>query len=247
MRTSEQTDKLDEALAAPPPIMEMSADISALAKVLPKAQADMGEVFKTANNPAFRSKYADLAAVVEAVLPALNKHGIALLQPVAFDGTLVHVGTVLLHESGQWVRCTHSIPLSKRDAHGIGSATTYGRRQGLQAMSGVAPVDDDANAAVTREPVREPPKATPKDEPKAAPTLTLAERANRLEAAMRSHVGDAAKVQKAYDLGAGLCAELDDKDPERLAELNDLLVMLLATPEMDPFSGGGEGEKYRGD
>jgi len=128
-------------------IMETSDDITAIAKVLPKAQADMGEVFKTANNPAFKSKYADLAAVVEAVVPALNKHGITLLQPISFDGDLVHVGTVLLHESGQWIRCVHSIPLSKRDAHGIGSATTYGRRQGLSAMAGVAPEDDDGNAA----------------------------------------------------------------------------------------------------
>lgn len=133
-------------------IMEMSDQIEALAKVLHKAQAAMGEVFKNANNPAFRSKYADLAAVVEAVVPALNQHGITLLQPVAFDGDRVKVGTVLLHESGQWVRCTMSVPLTKKDAHGVGSATTYGRRFGLQAMSGVAPIDDDGNAAAQPRP-----------------------------------------------------------------------------------------------
>jgi len=79
-------------------------------------------------------------------------------------------------------------------------------------------------------------KTTPKAEPKVSkpPTPpTLAERANRLEAAMRSQVGYAAKVQKAFDLGAGLCAELDDKDPERLAELNALLKMLLAAPDAE--------------
>lgn len=136
-----------DSTPAPVSIMEMSAEIGEIAKALPKAQAAMGDVFKNANNPAFRSKYADLAAVIEAVLPALNKAGISLLQPVSFDGTSVMVGTMLLHESGQWVRCTLGLPISKRDAHGIGSAITYGKRYGLQSMSGVAPEDDDGNAA----------------------------------------------------------------------------------------------------
>lgn len=141
----------DEAPAPPVvSIMETSAEIGEIAKALPKAQAAMGEVFKTAMNPAFRSKYADLASVIEAVVPALNANGITLLQPASFDGSSVSVATMLLHESGQWVRCTLAMPLAKRDAHGIGSATTYSRRYGLQAMSGVAPEDDDGNGAVAR-------------------------------------------------------------------------------------------------
>jgi hypothetical protein len=197
------------------PIMETSEDISAIAKVLPKAQADMGEVFKTANNPAFRSKYADLSAVIEAVVPALNKHGISLLQPVAFDGEMVHVGTVLLHESGQWIRCTHSLPLAKRDAHGIGSATTYGRRQGLQAMSGVAPLDDDGNAATASGP-RE--KATPQETPKPP---TLSERADRFVTTLRG-LPTPAERERAYKLASKLLADLDASDPERLVEINGL-------------------------
>lgn len=130
------------------PLIETSHNISELAKVLPQAQASMGDVFKNANNPAFRSKYADLAAVVEAVMPALNQHGIALLQPASgLVGDVVKVTTMLLHESGQWVRCTTSVAVTKKDAHGVGSAITYGRRFGLQSMSGVAPTDDDGNAA----------------------------------------------------------------------------------------------------
>lgn len=129
------------------PIIEMSPDMSEIAKVLPKAQTEMGDVIKNASNPAFRSKYADLGAVIEATVPALNKHGIMVLQPTAFDGEMVRVGTMFLHESGQWIRCTLSIPPSKRDAHGIGSASTYGRRYSLLAMTGAAPEDDDANAA----------------------------------------------------------------------------------------------------
>jgi hypothetical protein len=192
--------------------METSDDITAIAKVLPKAQADMGEVFKTANNPAFKSKYADLAAVVEAVVPALNKHGITLLQPISFDGDLVHVGTVLLHESGQWIRCVHSIPLSKRDAHGIGSATTYGRRQGLSAMAGVAPEDDDGNAASAKQPANESKPAKPP---------TLAERAARLTATLQA-VKTKADLERAYSLASALRAELDDKEPDILADLDRL-------------------------
>ena len=197
--------------------METSDDITAIAKVLPKAQADMGEVFKTANNPAFKSKYADLAAVVEAVVPALNKHGITLLQPISFDGDLVHVGTVLLHESGQWIRCVHSIPLSKRDAHGIGSATTYGRRQGLSAMAGVAPEDDDGNAASAKQPANESKPAKPP---------TLAERAGRLTATLQA-VKTKADLERAYSLASALRAELDDKEPDILADLDRLFAARL--------------------
>lgn len=198
------------------PIIEMSDDISALAKVLPKAQSAMGEVFKNANNPAFKSKYADLAAVVEAVLPALNASGIALLQPSAYDnGTgIVHVATMLMHESGQWMRCTLAMPLSKRDAHGVGSAVTYGRRFGLQAMSGVAPTDDDGNEAAKPQQERaEAKRADPKPP-------TLAERADRLETTLKNVKPE--EIDKAWELGAALLALLSVEMPDRLAELTTL-------------------------
>jgi hypothetical protein len=127
---------------------ETSTDIAEFAKAFPKAQAAMGDVLKKATNPAFRSKYADLAAVVEAVIPALNESGFSVLQPPATtrDGT-VRIMTMILHESGQWMRCTLALKPTKADPQGVGSAITYGRRYGLQAMTGVAPEDDDGNAA----------------------------------------------------------------------------------------------------
>lgn len=205
---------MSEALSsAPALIMEMSDQIDAIAKVLPKAQASMGAVFKNANNPAFRSKYADLAAVIEAVVPTLNEHGVSLLQPATFDGELVRVATMLLHESGQWVRCTLAAPLAKRDAQGIGSACTYLRRYGLQAMSGVAPEDDDGHAASQRPPP-EPRRADP------APP-TLADRADRLEATLKA-VKSVSELDKAFNLASALCAELSDKAPDRLADLERL-------------------------
>jgi hypothetical protein len=64
----------------------------------------------------------------------------------------------------------------------------------------------------------------------------LAERANRLESAMRAKAGQPEAVQKVFDQGASLCAELDQKSPERLAELETLLKMLLAVPEAVPMA-----------
>lgn len=206
----------------PTAIMEMSEGIDLIAKALPKAQAAMGEVFKNANNPAFKTKYADLAAVIEAVLPALNANGISLLQPAGFDGERVKVGTMLLHESGQWVRCAISFPLAKRDAHGIGSAITYGRRYGLQAMSGVAQMEDDGNAAAGKTPLADAPaKQLPEPKRAEAKPPSLAERADRLEAKIKA-VSSVTDLDKVFTLAAALCAELSVDDPKRLREIEDL-------------------------
>jgi hypothetical protein len=92
--------------------------------------------------------------------------------------------------------------------------------------------DNDADA-VTHEVA---PKADPPKSPAKPAAPTLAERANRLESAMRAKAGDPDAVQKVYDLGAGLCAELDAKDPDRLAELEALLSLLLVVPEPDAMA-----------
>jgi len=84
--------------------------------------------------------------------------------------------------------------------------------------------DDKPKASVETNP---PPQFNPK--PPATPTL--AERANKLESAMRAKVGNPDAVQRVYDVNAALCAELDAKAPERLAELEALLKMLLVVPE----------------
>lgn len=148
------------------PLWERSPDIAAFAKAWPKCQADMGAVLKDKTNPAFRSKYADLGAVIDAVLPALNKSGFGLSQFPAFDPETkcVICRTEIMHESGEWKAAVLHVPVTKVDAQGIGSAITYGRRYGLQAFTGVAPEDDDGNGAVgqsaprsfTREPAPPP-------------------------------------------------------------------------------------------
>ncbi|MFN3858160.1 MAG: ERF family protein [Caulobacter sp.] len=117
------------------------------AKAFVAAQAATDAVKKASTNPAFRSKYADLSGVVEAVVPALNTNKIGVMQFPAFDGELVHVTTLFLHESGASIRGTLSLKPSKLDPQGVGSAITYGRRYSLLAMSGAAPEDDDGNEA----------------------------------------------------------------------------------------------------
>lgn len=140
----------DETLISPAALWERSPDIAAFAKAWPKCQADMGAVLKDKTNPAFRSKYADLGAVIDAVLPALNKHGFGVSQFPAYDpdSRCVICRTEIMHESGEWKSAVLHVPVTKPDAQGIGSAITYGRRYGLQAFTGVAPEDDDGNAAV---------------------------------------------------------------------------------------------------
>jgi hypothetical protein len=124
-----------------------SAERSALAKAMAKAQGDLGPVLKDKTNPAFKSKYADLGAVLEAILPALNRAGLSLIQSPSYDGSLVGVTSVLLHESGEWMEATLHMKPVKMDPQGIGSCITYARRYAALAIAGAAPEDDDGNAA----------------------------------------------------------------------------------------------------
>jgi hypothetical protein len=127
-----------------------------IATALAKAQANMGKALKQANNPHFRSKYADLGNVMDACLPALNEAGIALIQPIGSDENGHYVETVLIHgESGENIQCRVPLILGKNDMQGFGSAVTYARRYGLMAMAGIAPEDDDGNAASAAAPKRE--------------------------------------------------------------------------------------------
>ncbi len=116
----------------------------------------MGKALKQANNPHFRSKYADLGNVMDACLPALNEAGIALIQPTGTDEHGSFVETILIHgESGEQLACRVPLILGKNDMQGFGSAVTYARRYGLMAMAGIAPEDDDGNAASAAAPKRE--------------------------------------------------------------------------------------------
>ena len=131
-------------------------DKKALFAALAKAQAAMGKAQKNAKNPHFRSTYADLGAVMDACMPALIDNGFCLFQPIGSDEHGAYVETILAHSSGESISCRVPLIVGKNDMQGFGSAVTYARRYGLMAMAGIAPEDDDGNAAAKAPPPAKP-------------------------------------------------------------------------------------------
>jgi hypothetical protein len=119
-----------------------------IASAFVKAQKGFAPALKSSTNPHFKSRYADLSACVEAVIDSLNDNGIGLIQRTSEDSTGVTVETVFIHESGEMLECGKlHVPAAKQDPQGYGSALTYARRYALMAACGIAPEDDDGNAA----------------------------------------------------------------------------------------------------
>lgn len=145
----------------------MSESIKYLAPAMLAAQQSLENPEKNAKNPHFGNRYADLGASMAAALKAYHKQGISITQvfaPAAV-GT-VALTTLLMHKSGEWIGGTCTIPLDRDNAQGYGSAATYARRYGIQAITGmVAEDDDDGNGACAgeeEEPEERPRKAAKK-------------------------------------------------------------------------------------
>lgn len=123
--------------------MYQSEQINELAKSLAAAQAELDPAKKNAQNPHLKNRYADLAAVWEAVREVLPKFGLSIVQTMLpLDGK-AGVRTTLMHTSGQWIAGECVLPVPKQDPQGYGSAITYARRYSLSAMIGVVSEDDD--------------------------------------------------------------------------------------------------------
>lgn len=126
----------------------MSDSIANVAKALVAAQKEMGNAVKDSKNPFFKSSYADLNAVREAVLPACNNNGISVLQPTIYVDGRKFVQTILLHESGEFISgVTEILSVKELDAQAQGSGVSYARRYGLQSIANVGSEDDDGNSA----------------------------------------------------------------------------------------------------
>jgi hypothetical protein len=120
---------------------------------LAAAQSEMGTVKKGSVNSGFKSKYADLADVVATVSPALNAQGIAFFHVPASQGDQWVMRTVLAHgATDTQVSCDVPLIIGKNDMQGYKSASTYAKRIGLESLTGVAPEDDDGNAAAKAAP-----------------------------------------------------------------------------------------------
>jgi len=150
-------------------MISKSEQISNLASALLKAQEDIGVALKTATNPYFKSSYADLRVVIDAVKEPLNKHGISFLQAVdkANGEDLPVIDTILLHESGQYLSTRTPVFCAKpNDPQAFGSGITYSKRYALQALLGLPTEDDDGNAATDRNASKEKPQVKPEDDVK---------------------------------------------------------------------------------
>lgn len=128
--------------------MKTSETINEIAAALAKAQSEMKNAIASADNPFFKSKYADLGIVRDAVTPALTKNGIAVVHTTEIgDGCLI-VCTRLIHTSGQWLESQYPITADTNKPQAMGSSYTYARRYSLSAISGISSEkDDDGNEA----------------------------------------------------------------------------------------------------
>ena len=124
-----------------------SDTIDKLATALSKAQSEMKGAAKKTINPFFKAGYADLHTVIESSFPSLTKYGLSVVQGNESKPGEFFVTTMLLHESGQWIKSKLKMPIEKATAQSVGSVITYGRRYGLSAITGIAQYDDDGNAA----------------------------------------------------------------------------------------------------
>ena len=129
--------------------MMHSPEIDKIALALAKAQGAMSPAEKNAINPHFNKSYADLADCWDAARAPLAANELAIIQLTGNSGNMISLTTMLIHSSGQWFRSTLALRPVKDDPQGAGSAITYMRRYGFNAMVGIAQEegDDDGNAA----------------------------------------------------------------------------------------------------
>lgn len=147
------------------------------------AQLEFGAVTKGSTNPAFKSKYADLADVASVVIPVLARHGVCVIQYFAGE-SLGAMRTEFVHgESETRVSCDVPLIVDRQNMQGMKSATTYAKRIGLESLSGVAPEDDDGNAAA---------KAPPRQ--MAAPRRITADQFITLQGLLEESGADKAKM-----------------------------------------------------
>jgi|TARA_R100001443_G_C3346498_1_gene175744 hypothetical protein len=134
---------------------EQSEQVNELHKALADAQRHLGRADKDGKNPHYRSRYATLTSVIEAVRPVFAVHGLSIQQHPHYADGIVSLTTILGHSSGQWSRSVASVPIGKKgDSHALGSCISYLRRYSLAAVACLVQDDDDGNAAAKQQATR---------------------------------------------------------------------------------------------
>lgn len=175
-----------------------ATDMKDLFAAMSKAFPEIEGAIKENENAAFKSggkasKYADLSSVVNAIKPALAKHGLFFAQMTHEQSGGVCVETVVGHSSGdQYSFGKLFVPASKNDAQGYGSALTYARRYSLMTAFGVCPEDDDGNAAAQSAPPRQ----------QSAPAHINAEQLKKIQTEIDRTGTDARAICKGYNVKA---------------------------------------------
>jgi hypothetical protein len=135
--------------------MQKSESIKEIATALSAAQGEVENATKGSVNPHFKSRYADLAEIINTVRPVFSKHGLSIVQSPSYEGGMASVETMVMHKSGEWISDKASCAITKNDAQGVGSAITYLRRYSMAAFACIAQEDDDGQAAVGKPVVKE--------------------------------------------------------------------------------------------
>lgn len=234
-------------------MLKASDSIAKLAGSLAKAQGAMRAALKDSVNPHFRSRYADLAGVWDACREPLATNGLAVIQtPGEIGDKTIELTTILAHESGEWIQSTFTIPVSKPDAQGVGSAVTYARRYALAAMVGIVQDDDDGNAATGSAPrkqvaIRRPDATEPEPAPQGRPfnldeALTAIRKAENVDV-LKAVYTDAYNAADALGDDAGIAELIKAKDERKAAlaskgtvpsKVKSAMAKLRSTPEAAP-------------
>ena len=141
--------------------MRTSESVQVISEAIVDFQSEMEAVKKGASNPFFKSKYADLPSIIEAIKPVAANQGIAILQEIIneADGILI-CNSRIIHTSGEWIEGECPVHYEKATPQGYGSAVTYARRYGLQSILGLSAADDDGNQAEKDAAKKKPKKGT---------------------------------------------------------------------------------------
>ena len=193
--------------------MPQSEKIDLLAKAMIEVQKELQGAKKSAENPFYKSNYADLQACIEAGAPVLTKHGLCVLQPMGGTPDSPSVITLLMHESGQWVSGELVMTPDKKGPQGIGSAITYNRRYSYSAMIGLHQEDDDGEGTKNKDKKESGDKSTTKETPKskgihsspitdkdATELFKLAQGKGMVEGELHTYCQEKYNVQGVYDL-----------------------------------------------
>ena len=128
--------------------MNMSPEQSKFSPAFFQAQCEMTGARKESKNPFYKSDYANLKSVMDAIREPFANNGLYFVQAAEANGQMIAITTRIVHTSGEWIESITELPPIKNDVHGWISAFTYGKRLGLQSLAGLPSVDDDGNLAV---------------------------------------------------------------------------------------------------